>query len=695
MHKFTSFIVLALITTLPLSVAVAQETPTPTAPPATTPTTTPTVIALPQDPNNPDAPPTAVVVQLPTAPAAPQASVPEAYNSPHATMATFLNATRDYINAKERDDAPAMEKARALAEGALDISQVHPERVQSITRDLLGILNRLGYYDTYNGWLDDADELKQYDPQPTESQYYPNWRWYEVIDDYELTPDAQSVTHNDNLKIILAKSPDGAWRFSAETVAGIYDLYRVLKKMPLQVGNDEDEEQLGDSTAWLEDGIELILPENTHDSTLLTMEYWQWIALVLFIFTGNFLDAIFRRILRAVVTTILKRQNSEPDPVKLRSAVRPAGLMVMALFWLNFVWILQLPDLAFTIVITSARLFAILASVWALWRLTDVICDAWLRKSKRTENTFDDILVPLVRKTAKIVIFLVGAIYVGMSLDIELGPLLAGLGIGGLGFAFAAKDTIENFFGSATVLIDQPFGIGDWIVVENTEGTVEAIGFRSTRIRTFYNSLITVPNATLVRATVDNYGKRKYRRYKANLGIEYGTPPEKILAFTEGLREIVRTHPYMRRDYFHIYLNNFGATSLDILIYVFFQTPDWSMELREKERFMLDIIRLADRLGVNFAFPTQKLHLVREPDAAPASPLPNPLTDDQDEAEHTGIRAAQTLMRQQPWQQEIPGEVDFPAGPTSIKADDDDDANSDEEHTNEEGSEIENTRDGA
>ncbi|MHC4996247.1 MAG: mechanosensitive ion channel family protein [Planctomycetota bacterium] len=675
--------------TLLAGAAPAQET----TPPAEQPATTTTVIQLPTTPQpadgaNPDTATTTLVVQTPTPTPAAPVNVPEEYNSPHATVATFLSATTDYVDAKERDDEAGMGSARALVEGCLDLGKVNPERAQNLAQYLLGILNRLGEYDVYDGWLLNADDLARNETPPTEVQYYPSWRWYKAFDDYEDLPDVQPVVHDDHLKIVLVRGDDGAWRFSADTVAGLYDLYRVLKKMPVIVGVDE--KQLGDSVRWIEEAIETALPEDTRDSTLLTLEYWQWIALILFIFTGNALDFIFRRIVSTIVTTILRRQKSEPDPVKLRNAVRPAGLMVMALFWLNLVWILELPDLAYTIIQTAAELFAILASVWALWRLTDVICDAWLRKSKRTENRFDDVLVPLVRKTAKIVIFVFGVIYIGLSLDIELGPLIAGLGIGGLGFAFAAKDTIENFFGSATVLIDHPFGIGDWIVVEGVEGTVESIGFRSTRVRTFYNSLITVPNATLVRATVDNYGKRKYRRYKASLGVEYGTPPEKILAFTEGIREIVRTHPYMRRDYFHVYLNNFGPASLDILLYVFFETPDWSMELREKERFMLDIIRLADRLGVEFAFPTQKLHLVREPDAEAAAPLANPGADDQREAERTGIRSAQTLMRDQPWQSETPGPVDFPPGPTSIES-----ASDDEDTTNTEGSEIENTRDGA
>jgi MscS family membrane protein len=149
------------------------------------------------------------------------------------------------------------------------------------------------------------------------------------------------------------------------------------------------------------------------------------------------------------------------------------------------------------------------------------------------------------------------------------------------------------------------------------EGTVEEVGFRSTRIRTFYNSLITLPNSNLIKASVDNLGDRTYRRWSTRLGIAYSTPPERIDAFCEGIRELVRKHPYTRKDYYHVYLNDFGADSLEILLYVFFKTPDWATELRERHRLGVDILRLAAELGVEFAFPTQTVFLRTDDWTAP------------------------------------------------------------------------------
>jgi len=161
------------------------------------------------------------------------------------------------------------------------------------------------------------------------------------------------------------------------------------------------------------------------------------------------------------------------------------------------------------------------------------------------------------------------------------------------------------------VLLDKPFHVGDWVKIGDLEGTVEEVGFRSTRIRTFYNSLITMPNATLIATAVDNLGARTYRRWSTMLSLTYDTPPEKIEAFCEGIRELVRRHPDMRKDYFHVYANEYGAASLNVLLYVFFQTPGWPEELKARHQLFLQILRLAREVGVEFAFPTQTLHVHR------------------------------------------------------------------------------------
>ena len=220
--------------------------------------------------------------------------------------------------------------------------------------------------------------------------------------------------------------------------------------------------------------------------------------------------------------------------------------------------------------------------------------------------------------------------------------LLTSLGIGGLAIGFAARETLQNFFGSITVLIDRPFHIGDWVKIGDVEGTVETVGFRSTRVRTFYNSLITVPNGSLLTATVDNMGARRYRRIKAMLSLTYDTPPEKIDAFCEGIRELILRHPYTRKDYYHVYFNQFADASLNVLLYCFHETPDWGTELRERHRLFNDILHLARRLGVEFAFPTQTIHLHQEPTPSPGETTFSPGGD----PAKLGRKAAAAIVRE-------------------------------------------------
>ena len=145
------------------------------------------------------------------------------------------------------------------------------------------------------------------------------------------------------------------------------------------------------------------------------------------------------------------------------------------------------------------------------------------------------------------IVFILILFSVAELLELPLTSLIAGLGIGGLAVAMAAKETIENLFGSVTVICDRPFDIGDWIKMSDVEGTVETMGFRSTRVRTFYGSLVTIPNSKMLKANVDNLGKRPSRRYVTKLGVVYATPPDKIDAFCEAIRTLILTQPLTKK----------------------------------------------------------------------------------------------------------------------------------------------------
>jgi MscS family membrane protein len=358
---------------------------------------------------------------------------------------------------------------------------------------------------------------------------------------------------------------------------------------------------------WIRNAV----PESLRQRLLL-LEGWQWLGVLLVIIAGVVVSRIFTAVAAASVDRVLARRRLQIDKGLVIAAIHPAAVFLMVLLWgLGALW-LGLPTVVFKIYVEAIVVVAVIAFTLMTYRLTDVGSAVFERRAAATDSRFDDLLVPLIRKSLKVLIVAVGLVTIAGTVGIEIAGLLAGLGLGGLAFALAAQDTVSNLFGSVTVLLDRPFEVGDWVVVGDVEGTVEEMGFRSTRIRTFYNSLITLPNSNLIRASVDNLGARQYRRWSTRLGIAYSTPPERVDAFCDGIRELIRRHPYTRKDYYHVYFNEFGAACLEILLYVFFATPDWATELRERHRLGVDILRLAHELGVEFAFPTQTLYLREE-----------------------------------------------------------------------------------
>ena len=266
------------------------------------------------------------------------------------------------------------------------------------------------------------------------------------------------------------------------------------------------------------------------------------------------------------------------------------------------------PDLADTLQIAGRVLGAVSAGLLLL-RGIAVVGDYLLEKAGNTATRLDDQLIPLVRQTANVFVVLVGALFVLSNLDVDVSALIAGLGIGGLAVALAAQDTIKNLLGGITVLADRPFQVGDWIVVGDVEGTVENIGFRSMRIRTFKDSLVTVPNGHLTDHIVDNMGVRAYRRYDTTLNLPLSTSPEQVQAFTEGVRALLHANSVVRQDYYFCEFSRIGDSTLEVLLYCFFAAPDWGTELRAKHILNLDILALAKSLGVELASPSSSVRL--------------------------------------------------------------------------------------
>lgn len=563
-----------------------------------------------------------------SAPSAGSASAArEAYSSASNTLRTFLQAFPD--QAKSRPDRVSPDAIEAIDfSGSLSLLGI-PER-RSVAYDLRSVIDRLRYID------------------------------YAEIDAEVGDASTFLVARTENGSIRLQKQADGEWLFTAKTVE---DLPRMLDDVADKANVSGTEADLSRSPRQL---VRTYMPPSLRQEYFL-LEIWQWLGIVLVILLGLIADRLVGWAGASITRRLLRRFGIELDRREHRADLRPIGLVAMAMVWHTGLMVLLLPATALGILTLAVRVFGCLSFVWAASKMVDLIVKVLSARAAATTNRFDDLLVPFVGRIAKIFIVAFSLVFVAQNMGLNITSLLAGLGLGGLAFALAAKDTVENLFGSLTVLLDHPFRVGDWVALPGTdvEGTVESVGLRSTRIRTFYDSMITVPNATLIRSNVDNYGERRYRRWKTKLGVQYDTPPEKIDAFCEAIRELVRLHPYTRKDYYHIYANEFGDSSLDILLYVFFETPDWSTELRERHRLFVDIVRVAKVIGVEFAFPTQTVHLVQA-----ENPVYQSIPKDADQSIAQGRNAARSIVRQAFGEQIIqPERVVFPEGLVTVPPD--------------------------
>lgn len=379
------------------------------------------------------------------------------------------------------------------------------------------------------------------------------------------------------------------WVFSAATIQQIPVLYQATFSGVIEAMLDQ-------------------LPNWTKNEWF-NVEIWQYLAVFIWLLLGIILRKIFEFVLDNYIRRLTKKTKFTWDDDLLDGVERPSGFIFLMVFFLISYTNLQLSVTINLYLSTILEIAISVGFVWLFYNLADVFAKYLTVITNKTENKLDDQLVPLIRKTLRFFIVVMGVILVLQNNGYNVASLIAGLGIGGLAVALAAKDTLANFFGSITIFADRPFRIGDWIKVGNVEGTVEEVGFRTTRVRTFYNSLVSVPNSQVATTDIDNYGMRQYRRLKTVLNLTYSTSPEQMEAFVEGIKAIVKSNTNFRQDFYEVHFNSFGAHSLDVLVYVFFDVPDWSTELQQRHNFLLEVLRLAEEVGVEFAFPTQTLHV--------------------------------------------------------------------------------------
>ncbi|MFL5266509.1 MAG: mechanosensitive ion channel family protein [Stellaceae bacterium] len=336
---------------------------------------------------------------------------------------------------------------------------------------------------------------------------------------------------------------------------------------------------------------------------------WQWLGLVsgLAVCVGSVYGVfcLGRR---------LGRNRPEEAGAGWHSLLTPLAIILVSAFPVPLLCtILRVggtPRVVVTFVQTSALY---LSAAWLSMIAASLIAEAFVESEHLRRHSLDSQLIRLGMRFAGIAIAVGLVVQGSYELGFPTYSVLAGLGVGGLAVALAARDSLANLLGSILIMIEKPFRIGHYVRVSGSEGTVENVGFRSTRIRTLDNSLISIPNNSVVNATVENLTLRVMRRERFFIQVTYDTPREKLEQLAAEIKRLIADHPLTNKKNFHVRFNDFGESSLNILVYFYLEVADLAAELEAREEILLEIMDLMHKTGIEFAFPTRTLVIENPP----------------------------------------------------------------------------------
>jgi len=379
---------------------------------------------------------------------------------------------------------------------------------------------------------------------------------------------------------------DGQWKIESEALRIAVGLYAAL--VPFDIAP-----LLKNLPQWMLDETFGIYP-------------WQIFACLALIL----LAIMLQKVSLAIISGFLARNKSAFTGDILQAIAVPTGLIVASVLFTFLLPVIEFPVQIHMALMFVAQILKAVGLIWLGFNGATLISKAMQRRAEATESKLDDQLVPLVRRLLKVVVAIFGVIVVLRTMNVDVESLLAGLGIGGLAFALAAKDTLSNLFGSMTVFVDKPFQVGDAVAIgSSVNGVIEEVGFRTTRVRTYEKTLLTLPNGMITNSVIENLSERPVRRYRTTLGLTYNTTASQVTAFCEGLEHIIESTPELVPDNKTVEFTGFGPSALDILVVCYVDTAEYAKAMRAQHNFNLAVLQLAESLGVSFAFPTQTLHV--------------------------------------------------------------------------------------
>jgi MscS family membrane protein len=362
----------------------------------------------------------------------------------------------------------------------------------------------------------------------------------------------------------------------------------------------------GEPKMWLTFGLDRLA--SLRYAPVAGIPLWQYISSFLYIFLAFYGSRLLDTFIAGRLKKWAERTATKLDDMLVNLLRGPVRIVTFVILLHIGMRVYSWPELLEDVFSKALKIIVAVSITYVLLRVVDAAVCVWRERTTTPENEqLSQQLLPLISRTLKAFVVIVAALVTSQNLGLNVTGLIASLSIGGLAIGLAAQDTLANVFGAVAVLVDKPFKVGDRIQLENVDGTVESIGFRSTRVRNFDGHLITVPNKTMGNATITNITLRPSIRTLMNIGITYDTPSARVKKATDILYDVYRSHP-MTQDVW-ISFNKFADASLNIFVIHWWSGTVYRDYLAGMQELNLKIKERFDAEGINFAFPTQTLYL--------------------------------------------------------------------------------------
>ncbi len=337
------------------------------------------------------------------------------------------------------------------------------------------------------------------------------------------------------------------------------------------------------------------------------------LAIIVFLFI-LLLRKFFTYIVLSSLQTLAKRSSTYYDD-RVISALKEPIRFAFIIMGLHFFFLFIFKETPFIKNILNT--LVIYTLFWAILAIAEALRDLFYKATSKFNPDLSKEMGNFILTIVKIIIGGIGLAAMLTVWGINVTGLIASLGLGGLAFALAAKDTASNLFGSFALLADKSIRIGEWVKVGGVEGVVEDVGMRTTKIRSFQKTLITVPNQLVANKPIENFSRRGIRRIKMHIGLTYGTTSAQIVAIKNDIELMLKKHEGIsQKDSLMVYFDSFGDSSLNIFIYTFTATANWAKYLEIREDIHIKIMKIVEENGSSFAFPSQSIYVESLPEPA-------------------------------------------------------------------------------